>query len=455
MTVYKLIVTAMICLAPVRVTGGLPASTQTRTYSLEELIESAMRHHAEIVAGEWQVREAHATLNKAQAAYLLPRLRLEGESGLVPDAEGDVFNPPADTSGLRPMGPFARLQLEFAQPLFTFGHLRHQTRAARANVDVERAALADTRLELALEVRKLYYAILLGQEVSALIDRVQDTIDDKLREVDEEQVLSLADLYRLRLALLELDMQRDRVARQLELARSALTWQAGLPPDRPPELGDVRLEPVDAQIPVVSVLEGQAFASRPDWRRLQAGIQARQAQEDMARSAYLPRFYLAGGVRYAVAPGRTNQRNPFVVDNFNYRSAGAFLLVQQSFEWKLLGADRDQARARLMALKATEQGAVEGIRLDVQRSYTAYREAADHLEYSQQARRLGRQWLQEALDDYDFDPQTLDDLVTAFRTHAQLEQDYLSAVHDYNITVAELARTTGTIFLEAEPWFQD
>ena len=41
-----------------------------------------------------------------------PRLRFESASGLVPDAEGDVFNPPEDTTGFRSLGVFNRTELQ-------------------------------------------------------------------------------------------------------------------------------------------------------------------------------------------------------------------------------------------------------------------------------------------------------------------------------------------------------
>lgn len=441
---------AAACLSAIR-PSSCRAATPDTTYSLAELLESAMRRHAEIAEGEFKVKEADAVRQKARAAYLLPRLRLEGESGLVPDAEGDIHHPPSDTTGLRSLGPFARLQLEFAQPIYTFGQLHNQRAAAQAGVAVERAALAGTRVDLALRVKKRYYAVLLAEELQALIDEVEEEIDDKLTEVDEERVLSLADLYSLRLALLTLDTQRDNVARQLELGRSALAWEVGLPPDRPLALAEKRLSPVEVKVPDLPQLVEKAFSLRPDWRRLQAGIAARKAQEEVARSAYWPQIYLAGGIRYAVAPGRTDQHNPFVVDNFNYLNAGAYIGVRQSFEWGLLGADLSEARARHRALRAKESGATDGLRLDVQRAHTGYLEARAQLESGRKARRISRQWLQEALDEYAFDPQTLDDLVDAFETYAKLEQDYQQAVHDYNIAIAELAKTVGMITFESVP----
>ena len=97
------------------------ADTTAPIYTLRELIDKALSHNGEIEEKQWRVEAAMARLRQARAARILPRLRLQNENGLTPEAKGDIFNPPQDTTGLRPLGPFNRTKLEFIQPLYTFG----------------------------------------------------------------------------------------------------------------------------------------------------------------------------------------------------------------------------------------------------------------------------------------------------------------------------------------------
>ena len=60
----------------------------------------------------------------------------------------------------------------------------------------------------------------------------------------------------------------------------------------------------------------------------------------------------------------------------------------------------------------------KGIRLDVRRAYLDYRRADRDLQDARKSRRLARQWLREARDDFEFDPQTIGDLIAAFETWA-------------------------------------
>jgi outer membrane protein len=424
------------------VTAALGEPTDTR-YSLPALIERAYENDAELAGSKWRVKGAVARQRQARAASLLPRLRLESIAGFVPDAKGDVFNPPSDTTGIRGVGPFNQSELEIVQPLYTFGLLSSLRRAAKAGVDVERAALADKRLQVAFEVGQLYYGILLSRDLSDLVQRLIDELENKQAELDDAvSPLPMSGPFKLRLALLELEKQRAQVAHQSRLAIAALALKTGLAEGSPILLTQEHLLPLTTVVPALSQLQSNA-QQRPDWRMLTSGIRARKALRDAAKSAYYPQIFLAGGLRYAVAPNRTDQHNPFVKDEFNLFSGGVFLGLRQSFEWDMLGAGLDKARAELFELKSMEASAAPAIRLDVQRAHGKYEQAAIGMASADEARRLSRQWLRLARDEYDFDPGEIKELISAFESFAKTEREYHQSIYEYNVSIARLERVVG------------
>ena len=421
-------------------------------YGLDQLVAMAREGSPDVAAARWNLHDARAQLRQARAARFLPRLRLEGFGGLVPDARGDVFHPPRDTSGVRPLGPFVRTELEFTQPLYTFGQLSSLRTAAEHGLEVERAALEEIRQGLVLEVKELYWGMLLARDLAALARRLRQELEDRESEVDpDDPDLPLGVPYRLQLALLELRDREAELEDQLRLARSALAWKAGLPEDEPFELAETRLEPVGAEVPLLDELLGRARRERPDWRRLRAGVAARRAQEQAARSAGYPQLFLAGGLRYAVAPGRTDQRNPFVKDEFNLFSGAVVLGLRQSFEIGLIGAEVDRARARRMQLEARERSAAQGIRLEIDQALKEFEGARRELDSARRGRDLTREWLRIARDEYDLDPARIKDLVSAFEGFADAEQTYHEAVYEHNVRLAGLERVVGAALGPGSP----
>lgn len=429
------------CLAPAT------AQAPDKRWVLDELIDNAQRHNADIERWRWKVASADARRRKVSAAKFLPRLRISSESGLVPEARGDIFNPPADSSGIRPLGPFNRTELEFVQPLYPISQGRSLNEAATQGVDVERADLAQTRLDVVYEIKELYYGLLLAQDLNDLARRLSDELTQRQDEVADEDGLSLSNRYKLDLALLALDKQQREIDDKEALARAALAWRAGVPRETPLQLEAEWLAPVAAQVPPLDELSTRAIGLRPDWRKLQAGLAAKQALTQVARAAYQPQVYIGGGLRYAITPGRSDQHNPFVKDNFNYFNGGVFIGIRQSLEWHLIAADVDKARAEYRELKAREHGAVEGIHLDVRRAYLDYRRAEQDLDGIRKSRQLARQWLQEARDEYDFDPGAIGELIAAFEAWSHLEQGYSQAIYDFNLSVAKLEKITGGLEL--------
>ncbi len=427
----------------------LPARAEMpdKHWTLTELIDRAWEHDGDVASGRWKVESAAARRRQAAAAKILPRLRIDSESGLVPDAMGSVFNPPSDTTGIPSLGPFVRAELQFVQPLYPFSLARHLAAAATRGVDVEQSELSQTRLDVAFAVEELYYGLLLAQDLHSLAQRVSDELASRAEELEDDPARSSSDRYKLRLAQLDLAVQQREVGDQLALARAALAWRTGLPSHAPLLLRAERLSPVAALVPPLDELVARALDLRPEWRKLQAGLAAKQALTQAARAAYQPQVFVGGGLRYAMAPGRTDQRNPFVKDEFNFFNGGVFLGVRQSLEWHLLAADVDRAHAEYRALEVRVAGVQEGIRLDVHRAYLDYRRADRDLQDARQSRQLARQWLREARDDFEFDPQTIGELITAFETWARREQAYGQALYDFNLSVARLEKATGGLKL--------
>jgi outer membrane protein TolC len=423
----------------------LLAQDSSAVYTLDQLLERAYERNTDIAMARLRVDGARAQLREAKAAFILPRLRLESVGGLVPDAEGDIFNPPNDTSGVRPLGPFVQAELQFIQPLYTFGQLSNLRSAANAGVDVERAGLEQSRQEVAQEIKELYYGVLLAQDLSGLAGRLLGELEKWESQIDfDDPFIPISAPYKMQLALIELRNKEREIEDRLALAQAALAWKVGLQEDAQFTLAQGWLVPVAVDIPDTEDLLALASSQRPDWQQLRAGIAARSAQEQAALSAYYPQIFLGGGIRYAGAPGRTDQHNPFVKDEYNLFGGAVFLGLRQSFEWGLLGADVDRARSRRRQLEARQSSARQGIRLEIDAARSDALRSRQELDGALEVRNLVREWVQIAREEFELDPAQIKALVSAFEALAASEEAYYRSIFDYNLALAELERVVGS-----------
>ena len=428
----------------------LLAQNPSQTFGLQDLVNRALDSNMEVAAARWKVAASTADLRRATSARFLPRLRLDIESGLVPEAKGDIFNPPSDTSGVRPLGPFGRTELEFIQPIYPVSRGRQIKSAAENGVGVEEADLLKAQNEAAFEVKKLYHSLLLAQDLLNLVQRLQEELEGQRGEIEESPTLPMSNLFKFELALIELNKQEREAATQLDLAQRALAWQTGIGDAASLQLRARWLAPVQTREMNLDTLQTRALSQRPDWRKLQAGIAATKALHKAAKEAYKPQVFIGGGVRFAIAPGRTDQRNPFVKDEFNLFSGAAFIGVRQSLEFHLLAADVAKAEAEYRQLSSMKEHAQRGAQLDVQRAHAQYLQTESDLEAARQSRSLARQWLKEAKDEYEFDPDQLKELISAFESWALIEQQYFQSIYDFNVSVATLEMACGGLQLSSE-----
>ena len=277
--------------------GPSQSQSLSHRYSLAELVERATSLNAEIGEAKWRLRKAQARQRQALASRILPRLRLSGETGLVPEAEGDIFNPPSDTTGVRPLGAFVRAELEFAQPIYAFGRYDNLLRAVQAGVAAEEAAFDETSHAVAFETKEFYYSLLLALDLRELVNGLIDQLEARQLEFEDNPDVTLANEYKLRLALVELKHQAAEAGANADLARAALAWKVGVQKSDSLQLAAEWLEPEVPAVPPLNDLVSHALATRPDWRRLQAGINAKRSLRDAAQSAYFPEIFVGGGIR--------------------------------------------------------------------------------------------------------------------------------------------------------------
>src|SRR5262249_3606855 len=146
-----------------------------------------------------------------------------------------------------------------------------------------------------------------------------------------EGTVTQQDVLKLRIGLSGVTKETFTLDRAVIVTREALMRQLGLPLAGNFDIADTGLEPIEVELRPLDVYLAQAAQNRPELAQLEAGLAARQARLEATRSTYYPSVFVAGAVRYAVAPNRDNQDNPFVKDDFNYFDGGLAL----GLRWKM------------------------------------------------------------------------------------------------------------------------
>ena len=417
-----------------------------RLLDLDEIIRMSRQASPKLWAERHVIDQAEAQLGQALAGRL-PRLECVQIASLVPEARGNaVFSPDERSDVLSNLGLFTRIELTVNQPLYTFGRLKAHIEAAEKGLEAKQASLKRFEQDFVHSVKELYYTVQLNEELHRLVSETVEQFEKAVAKAEEllakgEGTLTQQDLLKLRYGLSRARGEILQIEKGQRLVHSAILRLLFLPAAEDFDLKEKRLKPVPVELQDLHCYRQRA-SERPEWRQLEAGIAAKRAELRAEQRTYLPDLFLTGLFRYAVAPNRDKQENPFVVDDFNYLEGGVLL------GWRLLldfGLPQRVAEkeAEVSALLQQQREATSGMLLEVERAYFEAEEKQKALAFAGEARKNGRALAATAAASFHLGVGEAKEVFEAFRIYTEAAAQYYLAIKDLNMAVAELDRVSG------------
>lgn len=436
--------------------SGRPCAAQTRDtvrLGLREIEARALSQSPLLAQGRAALQVAEAKRTQASHAGVLPSFTLRNTAGVLPrqriaqTATGVSFSPDTAT-GLSDLRPFNDLEVNFVQPLFTFGKLHSLSAAADAGVEAGEAGILAKRAEVLQQVRTLYWGLTVGTELLRIIDaarteveKARETVATKLDEGSDE--VSQTDLFKVQVFRYEVEKRFREAHQKTELARTALAVAIGLDEGSPLALIGEPLAALDVTLDSLTTYLALALRFRPELRELDAGIRARSSLTGSTSSDRLPQLFLGGQYRLNRAMDRADPRNPFLANPTNFSRAGVVL----GLNWNLnFMQTRDRTRVadlEASALVAMVPSAQAGIRLEVEKAWRESQTAAANLRESTDALTATENWLRSEAQVFDLGIGAVKDFIEAFQAHSTMRAEHAGNIAAFNIAVAGLSKAIG------------
>ena len=395
-----------------------------------------------------EVAISERDLGTAQAARFLPEFNALSVNGFAQRARGTV-NDPLDSTSVRAYGPFTQVEVQFVQPLFTWGKISSSIEAAANAVEARMAAGERTAVGTVEEAKELYFNVLLARTLFGIVEETANGFDDALetareRRDDGDADITELDILYLRVGRAEIKKQLPRLEIGARLALEALRILGGEPRTAPVDVAERFLDPVPATIREIEYYDAELFEQSPDWKRLQFGLAAQTNQREVAEADYYPSFFLSGTFAYSYAPQRQRQLNPFAWDQFNYlRGPGGVLGVRWPLNFHMTAARVATAQAEVEKLEAQSRRARTGLRLELQQAYDGVTQAREALDALEDGRKAGRAILTLAVTNFDIGIGDASEILQALGNYARISSSYYEAVKEYDMALARLTRVTG------------
>ena len=425
--------------------------------NLSEAIARAMELSPDVRIEEAQARFAEGRLGLARSSRFLTQADATTAHAVAPGIDNPngtatdrLYLDPDVRNDWESLRPYSRLDVDVIQPLWTWGQLSRSIDAARFGLEVEREAVASKQLEVAVRTGELYYTVLLLDAMDRLTGEAEDAVARARREVErmlEEGAEDVGDADLFQVLITEQEVRRRivRVQEQSRTARTGLRRQLMLPEHAVVTVADRFLEPIPLVLDSLSTFQTLALAHRPELAQAKAGIEARRALVDVARSDFYPKLVWGVHAHYSGTTGRYRQRNPYVGDAFLSRSMETGLALRLQLNFAQTRSKVTQARANLEEVRHQETGARELILFEVEEAWRTVRIRQTELEAAEAALLLSREWLQTEYVNFDVGLGDTEDLIKAVQANLELQAGRHQAVFDLNVAILRLHAATGVL----------
>jgi len=437
--------------------AGSPGHT-TLVLDLDECIRTALQASPEI--GEAQADLAFTTSKLDEAkSHRYPQINVMSLFGPAPGARREDISPYVNTNksfSIRDITWFSSADVMVTQPLWTFGKISENMKAATHGMEVDKSRQRQKGNEVALEVKKYYYGVLLARELQNVLaelqlymlqgkQKVQQMIDNESASGDP------MDLYKIDAYAGAVNKYMEEALKGEKLALAALKARLTLGDQVDVNVAAERLEMPNEQSSELSAVVERARTQRPEFRQLAEGMAARTALVEAARSNYYPDIFLAGIFSWAYADDRDRIKNPYISDTFNHAYGGVALGIKWKLDFGITGAKVAAEQAQLNRLSSTKRYADSYIPLQVHKAWLEMQEQRKNVDITLNAYQSARKWGAAALANFDFGVGNPRDVFDAVEVYGKMKAAHYQAIYDYLMAKASLDYATGEYTVTDQP----
>lgn len=417
--------------------------------SLDDCIRMALKAAPELGEAQNDVDLATSKLDEAKS-YRFPQLELTTLVGPAPTAYRSDISPDVKTDrpfNFNALTWFTSADATIIQPLYTFGKISENMKAATHGIEVDRSRKEQRANDIVLKVHEYYYGLLLAREMKELVLEVEEILiraREKARKLLDQgsDTVDEVDLYKLDAFSGVATKYLEEAKKGEALALAALRARMGLPADAQLETGTERLVIVDIEIPPLETFIENARRRRPEFRQIDEGLKARSALVEAAKANYYPDIFLGGLFSWAYAEERERIHNPYINDRFNHLNAGIALGARWKLDFGITGAKVAGERAQYNRLLYTKDFADANVPLQVKKYYLDLIEARNSAAATRGAYLNAKKWTVTAVANFDFGLGPAKDIFEALQAYSTMRADFFKSIYNYRIATANLDYAT-------------
>lgn len=417
----------------------------THTLDLETTIQLVKDTPLPLMA-EYQLdlESAQNRIDKTKGIFYSPKFQLEAYTGVVPDAKGDVTFE-EDSDGL---GGFFKIDLKIIQPIYSFGKYQSAKEAAEKNIESKKAIYREALNGLTYNVIQAYIGVYNSREAIKVSEQLSDKYQDlltHLKELLQQENSDIDDSYLLEAQSYNFTLQDERVtllskANQAELYLRKLLRLSEHEALAPQKLA---VPAVGVQQDLLTALQSHFRNKSPLLQSYNFGLQSLKHKTSLENRKRYPDLFIALMAGYGTAPGRDEQDNAFVTDNFNYDRYGGTIGMKWDFNYHVSKANVKSSVLDYQKLDEKKRSAIRRQEAKIAQLHNNMLLKQDLLITVKRSLASAKSWLRLETDNKELGIGDIQRHIKASQNYYRLKGKVISCRYDYLMTLAQLAQEVG------------
>lgn len=423
----------------VLITLFISTSTWAKAYELKELI-GLIKNHPEIKIEQFEVEKAR-TLFERIDGETRPKLTILSGVGPNKSVTGNALNS-TQSNDIDTVTYLAKIDLKI--PLFAFNRQGDLEKAATGNFSVKELDIKKSEAMMAKKAKEYFYGFQYAASLNEYATSTLKDLDDVLREFkDSKNKKSNAQDDFTKLTLFRSLAQVKKYEIEKGMAQGILGLKY-ITQESEPTITQDWIEFIPRQIPTLEALNQKLVDSNLDLKRATIGVDAKTAYLSSEKKAMLPVFGIFSSFDWKNTSKSTKQSSKFAYDPYNVSdfSIGAGFIWDIDFGVK--SSNVSVARIELEAVKTQQAFALKNLPIQIEKTYLDLIEAQKKATELEKSYKTSKKMLNNIASGVAFGIAPAKDIIESYTLKAQIYQQFMESVYNYEMKLAELSYEMGT-----------
>lgn len=410
-------------------------SAHSKAYQLKELILKA-ENHPEVLIEQFEVQKAETLFERIDGEFR-PKLSLISGIGPNKSVKGNPLSS-EQSSRVDTMSYLAQVDLKV--PLFAFNREKDMHKAAEGNLKVKELDVKKKQALLIKKVKEYFYshqyAASLNDFASGTLKDLDEVIADmKSSKKTNQEELNKLIIFRSLAAVKKFEIEKG-------LAQSLLGLKF-ITQEQDPSVEQDWIEFNQRQLPALDSLKENLAQTNLDLQKANIGVEAKSSYLSGEKKSQLPAFGLFSSFDWTSTPKSTQQASKFAYDPYNKSDFSIGFGIIWDIDFGIKSSNISSARIELESIKAQQNFAIKNLPIQIEKVYLDLVEAQKKAVELESTYKLSKKALNSIASGVALGITPAKDIIESYTMKAQVYQQFIEAVYNYEMRLAELSYEVG------------